>query len=214
MLPALLADASDILHSGTPRKIMHVPISHAILQCSATPSASMHPRPNSSFLSMVASRHCLGALSEGIGGGNRKTVSSLQKGEGVVHGRLLEATPCFCNVPLLLCGTTIYGSLENGVLFLISSKPFIACFPYLSPLSALFPWAQLCLSLMSRPTFFFFLGVVNFLPFCFFPSLSLFHAHFVLSTSWLHIFVPLIFFSLLLSALLYISSFYSYLLSH
>lgn len=43
---------------------MHVPISHATLQCSATPpSACMLPRPNPSFLSTVASRQCLGALS-------------------------------------------------------------------------------------------------------------------------------------------------------
>lgn len=78
-LRALLARTGDIPHSRWPepsRKIMHVPISHATLQCSATPSASMHPRPNPSFLSMVASRRCLGALSKGMGGGSQKKKGS------------------------------------------------------------------------------------------------------------------------------------------
>ena len=59
---------------------MHVPISHATLQCSATPSASMHPRPNPSFLSMAASRRCLGALSKGMGGGSQKKKKGVKEG--------------------------------------------------------------------------------------------------------------------------------------
>lgn len=89
---------------------MHVPISHATLQCSATPSASMHPRPNPSFLSMAVSKHCLGALSKGMGRGNkrgevkkreqnRKTVSSTWKdkeAEGTYRrqGRMLSVKRC------------------------------------------------------------------------------------------------------------------------
>lgn len=126
------------------RKIMHVPISHATLQCSATPSASMHPRPNPSSLSMAASRHCLGALSKGMRRGNKR--GEVKKGSKIKKDSEFHAERqgdrggvqetgqdalskkvwcmadcrrplpyCFCNISLLLCGTTYCSLLENGV---------------------------------------------------------------------------------------------------
>ncbi len=54
-------------------------------QCSSTPSASMHPRPNPSFLSMVASRHCLGALSKGTEGGGKKSKKGAKQKDSELH---------------------------------------------------------------------------------------------------------------------------------
>lgn len=62
------------------RKIIHVPISHATLQCSTAPYASTHSRPNPSFLSMVASRHSLGALSPSLKSWGRRLLLSEEPG--------------------------------------------------------------------------------------------------------------------------------------
>lgn len=227
------------------RKIMHVPISHATLQCSATPSASMHPRPNPSSLSMVASRQCLGALSKGIGWGggsqkrskterqwvtHRKTRS--QRGckgdgcsqlDGVVHGRLQAATPIlvFCNISLLLCGTTwttctstckkmelkhsfVFNFLQDCQCSPPPLVPVVCCFPMNStlPLSDVPLFAVHCSS-----------SLFAFLVFPFLCSFS-FLTHFVLSNPRLHIFVSLVVFSFTFCFLFYLPPFSSSLLSH
>lgn len=77
-LKAFLACVNGILHSAPSLaepswKITHVPISHATLQCTATPTTSMRPQPNPSSLSMVASR-----LAKGMG---RNEVGEVKNGE-------------------------------------------------------------------------------------------------------------------------------------